>query len=47
MSIALILLGAAVSCFGIWLIYPPAAIIAGGIVLSAVGIVWALGDSEE
>ena len=46
MSVALILIGAAVSCTGIWLIYPPAAIIAGGLVLSAVGLVWALGSRE-
>ena len=46
MSVALILIGAAVSCTGIWLIYPPAAIIAGGLALSAVGLVWALGSRE-
>lgn len=43
MSAFLILLGAVISCAGIWLIYPPAAIIAGGLTVSAVGIVWALG----
>lgn len=47
MSIALILIGAAVSCTGIWLIYPPAAIIAGGLVLSTVGIVLAYGSAER
>lgn len=47
MSIALILIGAVISCAGIWWIYPPAAVIAFGLVLSAVGIVWAFGSPEE
>ena len=47
MSIALILTGAAISCAGIWLIYPPAAIIAGGLVLSGVGLLLIFGNPEE
>lgn len=47
MSAFLIFVGSLITCAGIWLIYPPAAIIAGGLVVSAVGVVWALAGSEE
>lgn len=47
MSGVLILLGAMISCAGLWLIYPPAAIVAGGLVVSAVGVVWAFGKQED
>lgn len=46
MSIALVLIGAAISCAGIWLIYPPASIIAAGIVISVMGILLAAGNRE-
>ena len=47
MSVALILIGSVTLCTGIWLIYPPAAIIAAGLIMSLCGVVSALGDREE
>lgn len=47
MSAALVILGAMVSIVGIWLIYQPAAIVAAGLLISGIGIVWAFGKREE
>lgn len=47
MSAVLLILGGLVSCAGIWLIYQPAAIIACGLLISTVGIVWAFGSRKE
>ena len=47
MSAALVILGAMVSIVGIWLVYEPAAIIATGLLISAIGVVWAFGKREE
>ena len=43
MSIALILIGAGISCAGIWWIYPPAAVIAFGLVFQMPLILFVLG----
>ena len=47
MSVALIIIGSATLCAGIWLRYKPAAIIAAGLILALAGAVCALGDKEE